>query len=94
MPKSLFSDERECWLCKSLNVHRHHVFGGVGRRPISEREGCWLYLCGCHHNLSNHGIHFDKALDLRIKRECQRRWMEANGKTEDEFRALFGQSYI
>lgn len=91
---SLFSDQRECWLCGNPNVHVHHVYGGVGRRPISEREGCWLYLCPFHHNMSNAGIHFDHELDARVKRECQERWMERNGKTEEEFCTMFGRSYL
>lgn len=94
MSRSLLSDEKECWLCGNPNVHKHHVFGGVGRRPISEREGCWVYLCPQHHNMSNAGIHFDKQLDLRVKELCQRRWMDKNGKTPEDFRQLFGINYI
>lgn len=93
--KSLYSDERICWICHSPNnIHKHHVYGGVGRRPISEREGCWLYLCGPHHNLSDFGIHFDKQLDKAIKEDCERRWCKANDATPDDFRAMFGVNYI
>lgn len=90
MSKSLLGNYPECYVCHtSIGLHRHHVFEGAGRREISEREGCWVYLCGRHHNLSNRGVHFDKELDLRIKRECQRRWMERNEATEDDFRSTF-----
>ena len=94
MSKSLFSDERECWLCHSPEVHKHHVYPGNGRRQISEREGCWLYLCPAHHNMGEFGVHFDRQLDLAIRQECQRRWMESNEATADEFREIFGCSYL
>lgn len=90
---SLFSDERECWLCGSPYVHKHHVYGGA-RRKRSDMEGCWLYLCPAHHNMSNHGVHFDKALDLEIKQECQSRWMVRNRAGVEQFIELFGRNYL
>lgn len=94
MQVSLLSDEKACWLCGNPHVHKHHIYGGVGRRPISDREGCWVYLCGPHHNLSDAGVHFDKKLDLRLKKDCQLRWMERNRKTEEQFIKMFGRSYL
>ena len=95
---SVFSEERECWICHSPVVHKHHVCGGVGRRPISEREGLWLYLCPYHHNMSDFGVHFDKELDEAIKMEAQRRWEEREGleghEAHDAFRAVFYESYL
>lgn len=61
---------------------------------MSDREGCWLYLCGPHHNMSDRGIHFDKLLDLAIKQECQRRWMEREGSTVEGFIETFGRNYL
>lgn len=92
--KSLYSELRECWICHSPQVHLHHIYGGNGRRPISDREGCWLYLCPNHHNMSRFGIHFDKELDKAFKEDCERRWCRANGKTPDDFREVFGINYI
>lgn len=91
---SLYSDERVCFLCGNTLVHKHHVYGGNGRRQVSDREGCWLYLCPFHHNMSNAGIHFDKELDHMVKQDCQKRWMKRNGKTVDDFIATFGRSYL
>lgn len=91
--RSLFSQERECWLCGNPTVHRHHVYGG-SRRRASEEDGCWLYLCPAHHNMSNHGVHFDRELDLQLKQECQTRWMVANRAGEADFIARFGRSYL
>ena len=90
---SLFSDERCCWLCGSPYVHRHHVYGGARRRR-SDAEGCWLYLCPAHHNMSRYGVHFDHELDMELKRECQSRWMVRNRAGVGEFIAAFGRNYL
>ena len=95
---SLYSDEPTCWLCGSPYVHRHHIYPGNGRRQVSDREGCWVYLCGPHHNMSNRGVHFDKELDAFFREDCQRRWEEREGLVGDEahdaFREVFGISYL
>lgn len=94
MSKSLLSTERECLVCRTTrDLHKHHIFYGAGRRKISEREGCWCWLCARHHNMSNQGVHFDRSLDLRIKQMCQGAWETANGTTEDFIR-LFGRNYL
>ena len=95
--KSLFSDENNpcCFVCHTtIGLHVHHIYGGVGRRPISDEQGCWVYLCGPHHNLSNQGVHFNREMDAYFKRECQRRWMARENATVDDFRAMFYGSYI
>lgn len=94
MSESIMSNERECYLCKTpLNLHKHHIFEGVGRRQLSEDYGCWVYLCARHHNMSNQGVHFNKTLDLRLKQECQRRWEGKHG-TRADFIRIFGASYL
>ena len=91
--ESLISPHKCCYVCgTTMNLHKHHVYGGTGRRQISDREGCWCWLCGYHHNLSNAGVHRNHALDIRIKRECQEAW-EA-GRSREEFIRTFGRSYL
>ena len=93
MSKSLMSKNKECFVCKTtFGLHRHHVYGNSNRNN-SERYGCWVYLCGIHHNLSNQGVHFNRFLDLWIKEECQRRW-ESGGRTREEFLKIFGRQYL
>jgi hypothetical protein len=79
-------------------VHNHHVYPGNGRRDVSEREGCVVQLCAEHHNMSNHGVHFDRRLDAWLRADCQRRWERREGLTGDEaheaFRSVFGISYL
>lgn len=92
---SLMSDTRECLICKSTyNIVVHHIYEGYGRRSVSDREGAWCYLCAYHHNMSKWGVHFNKPLDLKLKKECQERWMEANNATVEDFIKVFSKSYI
>lgn len=75
--KSIISNERECWLCKTTqNLHKHHIFYGTANRKKSEAWGCWVYLCGYHHNLSKYGVHFDKDFDRKLKSYTQERFEE------------------
>lgn len=95
--KSLLSDESDpkCYVCgNTYNLHVHHCFPGYGRRSVSDVQGCWVYLCGYHHNQSNNGVHFNHELDLRIRRDCQRRWMEREHATVDDFRKVFYANYL
>ena len=97
--KSLLSDESNpvCYLCGSNVVALHHIYGGVGRRPVSDEEGAWCFLCPAHHNASPHGVHFDKELDLLLKRRCQAAWEEREGIHDPEHREfirMFGCNYL
>lgn len=92
--KSLISDNRVCWVCGTIyNLHKHHIFGGANRKK-SDKDGCWVYLCGYHHNLSDEGVHFNRELDLKLKRECETNWLERDGKTEDDFIREYGKNYL
>ena len=94
MSKSLLSKSRECYVCGSTDtLHKHHVFFGTSNRKNSEEQGCWIYLCPHHHNMSNEGVHFNKELDLKLKQECQEAWEREKGTRED-FRKVFGKSYL
>ena len=94
MSKSIVSNEKICFVCDTpFNIHKHHVFEGTGRRKLSEKYGCWVYLCGYHHNMSNEGVHFNKELELRLKKQCQTTWESLFGSRE-EFIKLFGRNYL
>lgn len=91
---SILSNKKECYLCKNtLNLHRHHIFYGTSNRRKSEEQGCWVYLCARHHNMSDEGVHFDRDFDNGLKRVCQERWEELNGDRAD-FIKTFGRNYI
>ena len=69
--KSIMQSERECYFCGKLtNLERHHIFGGVANRPISERYGMWVWLCHeCH--VGQNGAQYDKEKNLKLKQEAQ-----------------------
>lgn len=93
MSKSIVSNERECLVCKTtLNLHRHHVYPGTANRKLSEKYGCWVYLCARHHNMSNEGVHFNKALDLKLKKFTQQKFMEVYPNLD--FCKIFGKNYL
>ena len=91
---SILSDKRLCFFCGStINLHKHHIYGGVGRRQVSEKYGCWVYLCAEHHNMSKHSVHQDRCMDLILKEKCQREWEERFG-SRDDFINTFRRSYL
>lgn len=88
------SNAPECLVCGfTYNLHKHHIFEGNGRRQLSEKWGCWCYLCAKHHNMSKGGVHFNNLLEKRLKQMCQRKWEEQNGSRE-EFIKIFGRNYL
>jgi len=93
MSKSILQKEKKCFVCGMDNVlHKHHIYAGVANRPLSEKYGCWVWLCPYHHNMSNHGIHADIELDKKIKQICQERFEETH--TREEFMQIFGRNYL
>lgn len=94
MSKSILQpDEKECYISgRTDGLHRHHIYGGNPRRKISEREGFWVWLNADWHNMSDHGVHFDHELDMRLKRECQAKYEETHSR--DQFMALIGRSFL
>ena len=92
--KSIIDNDKRCVVCDTTyNIHKHHIFYGRGNRSISEREGCWCYLCAGHHNMSDQGVHFNKELDIELKEKCQQLWEEKNGSRQ-QFILTFGKSYL
>ncbi|MEE0733303.1 MAG: hypothetical protein U0M23_06670 [Acutalibacteraceae bacterium] len=93
MAETIMQDKKECYITKRTdNLHRHHIYGGAGRRKLSEQYGCWVWLTGEWHNQSNHGVHFNPSLDLWLKQQCQKK-MEKQ-YTRQEFICIFGRSYL
>lgn len=89
---SLLQQEKECYITHARNnLHRHHIYGGSGRRKCSEQYGCWVWLRADWHNGADYGVHFNRALDQKLKRICQERFEERYGR--ELFLQLFGRSY-
>lgn len=91
--ESILQNERECWLCKrTSNLHCHHIFYGTANRKNSEKYGFKVWLCGYHHNMSKYGVHFNKTLDLTIKKVCQAKFEETHSRAE--FVRIIGKNYL
>lgn len=93
--KSIIQSEKECYISGSkVNLHEHHVFYGSGLRKKSEKYGLKVYLRADLHNLSDKGVHFNKELDLKIKKEVQIIAMKHYNWTIEDFIRIFGKNYI
>jgi hypothetical protein len=91
--RSIVNNEKHCLICETTyNIHKHHIFYGTGKRQLSEKYGCWCYLCARHHNMSNDGIHFNSKLDKKLKAYTQKRFAEVY--PELDFLRIFGKSYL
>lgn len=92
--ESIIQRRKECFICGARDcIHSHHIFGGTANRKKSEQYGLKVWLCGFHHNLSDEGVHFNRELDLKLKRLAQREFEETYGDRE-LFRREFGKSYL
>ena len=91
--KSVLTDDLEhCIETGSPNIHIHHVFGGANRKK-SEKDGFIIPLHPDLHNMSDRGIHFNRAMDLFYKRKCQTYYEERMGDRES-FIKRYGKSYL
>lgn len=91
---SILQDEmNECYFCGTTkNLHIHEVFYGTANRQKSIRYGCCVSLCAIHHNLSNMSVHFNKDMDLNLKKTMQRKFIEVY--PELDFLKIFGKNYL
>ena len=93
MGKSVLQSERECFICgTTVNLEEHHCLHGAGNRKLAEKYGLKVMLCAqCHRGGS--GVHFNRGLDLKLKKYAQTYW-ESNIGTREGFMRTFGKSYL
>ena len=95
MAKSIIQDKKECYITGSTyNLHKHHIFGGTANRRLSEKDGLWIWLREDWHDLSDYGVHFNKKLDLKLKKMAQKKWQEYYKKTTEDFIKRYGKNYL
>ncbi len=88
----------KCWLCGRNGtadpLEHHHVFGGANRKK-SEKMGLVVLLCGdrCHRN-GKQAVHRNAETMQKLHEWGQRKAMEENNWTVEDFRREFGKSYI
>ena len=89
--KSIVQSNKECFICKTtMNLQKHHVFGGANR-DLSEKYGLWVWLCVPHHTGSNEAVHLNRKTELLLKKYAQVRFERKH--TREEFIKIFGKSW-
>lgn len=92
MSKSILQTEKRSYLNgDTRNLHKHHIYSGRNRKA-SEQNGFWVWLTAEQHNMSDEGVHFNKDLDLKLKRECQAKFEETHSRAE--FMQIIGRNYL
>lgn len=88
----LQGDDKRCYITGSTEgLHKHHIFAG-NRRRASDAWGCWVWLRADWHNMSDYGVHANKALDTRLKLEAQAAFEAKYG--HQKFMDVFGKNYL
>lgn len=82
-----------CFLCGRWGAtERHHIFGGALRKK-SDAYHLTVDLCHDCHNEPG-GAHYDRAVMQHLHEYGQRKAMEENGWTVEEFRQEFYKNYL
>lgn len=89
---------KTCWLCGRNGatdpLDQHHIFGGSNRK-LSDRFGLTVYLC--HHDCHIFGeraVHRNPETAQKLHEYGQRKAMEEQGRTPEQFRMVFGKNYV
>lgn len=92
MAKSIMQEEKKCYITGTRNgLHQHHIFAGANRKN-ADKWGCWIWLRADWHNASNYGVHYNRELDLKLKKECQKKFEELYG--HDKFMEVFKKNWL
>lgn len=90
----------KCFICGRYcgNTERHHLFGAFNRKK-SEKLGLVVDLCHACHNEQPHddfagGVHFNAELMRALHEYGQRKAMEENNWTTEDFIREFGRNYL
>lgn len=95
MAKSIISTERRCFLCGGFQwLEEHHIYGGTGKRKLSEKYCLKVFLCHRCHNEPPDGVHHNSETRQHLQSVAQQKAMEYYGWTVDEFRNIFGKNYL
>lgn len=90
--------EKRCFLCgrngSADPLDRHHIFGGPDRKK-SEKYGLTVYLChnDCH-IFGREAVHRNAKNMLMVKQYGQRKAMQEQGWTIEDFTKEFRKNYL
>lgn len=91
-------DDRKCWLCGRNGagdpLERHHIYQGALRNK-SEKYGLVVYLCGnsCHRN-GKYAVHRCRETRDMLMQWGQKKAMEEQGWSVEQFREVFGKNFL
>lgn len=90
--------QNKCFLCGGNGfrdpLDKHHIFGAAYRKK-SERLGLYVYLC--HHEchiFGTNAAHRNSATMQRLHEYGQRKAMDENGWSTEDFIREFGKNYL
>lgn len=91
--RSILQTEKRCYFCGRVNgLEKHHIFGGVANRKISEAHGFWVWLCGATCHRGTDGGQYDKLKNLQLKQDAQFAFERTH--TRQEWMKLIGKNYL
>lgn len=72
-------------------LEKHHIFGGVANRKLSERYGLWVWLCHeCH--TGDEGAQYNKGRNTFLKMYAQAEFEKMH--THAEWMRIFRKNYL
>lgn len=84
---SILTDDLEhCFICGTIPVDIHEIYGGANRR-VSMVNGFCLPLCRYHHKIATNS----NTMALWLKEICQQKFEETHSR--EEFMKLIGKNY-
>lgn len=90
--KSIIQEDTDyCFFCGKYGTEIHHVYFGNPNRKWSDKYNCVVGLCADHHR-GNRGVHFNRELDLTLKKIGQKKFIE--NYPELNFMEIFGKNYL
>ncbi len=90
---SIIQSEKKCFFCGlERGLELHHIFYGSANRKISDAYGLTVWLCMNHHRGTFAGVHFNKEMDLHLKKIGQQAFEEKYPHLS--FLQIFGKNYL
>lgn len=88
---SILNNLKYCYFCGRPAEAIHEVYFGKNRN-ISIQNGFCVGLCNKHHNMSDYSVHFNKDMNLELKRLYQEEFEKNHSR--EEFIKIIGKSYL
>lgn len=91
---SIIQKSKKCFVCETeYGLECHHIIYGTANRKLSDKYGLTVWLCNYHHTGSKQSVHFNKELDMHLKKLAQTKFEKKYG-TRSDFMKVFGKNYL